>query len=241
MFKKEKETEITEDKMLPILDELYGKALNGIPKVSKSVDELANDYLLKNPDPETAARKLINGQITKCGASGFLSGLGGVLTLPVALPANVTSVLYVQLRMIAAVAVIGGFDVHSDQVETMVYACLTGQSIVDVVKPAGIMAGQKFAMSAIGKIPGSVLTTINKAVGFRLFTKFGTKGVVNFVKLVPAVGGIIGGVADAATTKVIAQTAYNVFIRNEIPSDSDKKNVEDDVIFDAEFQDAGED
>ena len=35
-------------KMVTILDELYRKVLYGVPKVSKPVDELANDYLEKN-------------------------------------------------------------------------------------------------------------------------------------------------------------------------------------------------
>ena len=35
------------DRMVSILDEIYDKALNGIPYVSESVEELASDYLLK--------------------------------------------------------------------------------------------------------------------------------------------------------------------------------------------------
>jgi len=91
--------------------------------------------------------------------------------------------------MIAAIAKIGGFDVRSDQVQTLAYACLTGSAIADVLKQTGIKVGEKITVSAINKIPGKVLTSINQKVGFRLLTKFGTKGAVNFVKLVPIAGG----------------------------------------------------
>ena len=37
--------QLDEKQMLAILDELYDKALEGIPMVSQSVDEMANDYL----------------------------------------------------------------------------------------------------------------------------------------------------------------------------------------------------
>ena len=234
---KQKKEFISEAQMVTILDEIYDKVLDGIPKVSKPVSVLAEDYL-KVDAPERASKKLINNQVLKCGTSGFITGLGGIITLPVTLPANVTSVLYVQMRMIAAVAYMGGFDINSDQVQTLVYACLTGSAIADIVKQAGIKVGEKFAVAAIKKIPGQVLVKINQKVGFRLLTKFGTKGILNIVKLVPVAGGVIGGVIDVASTKIIARNAYNLFIKNMIPADDSKEN---DDIFEAEFCDITDD
>lgn len=212
------EQKLDEKKMLTILDELYSKALDGIPKVSKPIEELAKDYMQKNSSQESAAKEMIKYQIAKCGTSGFVSGLGGALTLAVTLPANITSVLYVQLRMVAAIAYMGGFDIQSDQVQTMVYACLTGSAISDVLKQTGIKVGQKIAVSSINKIPGKVLISINQKVGFRLMTKFGTKGAINLVKLVPVAGGLVGGAIDVGTTKIIADNAYNIFINKELKS-----------------------
>lgn len=214
------EQKLDEKKMLTVLDELYNKALDGIPKVSKPIEELAEDYMQKNSSPESAAKEMIKYQIAKCGTSGFISGLGGALTLAVTLPANITSVLYVQLRMVVAIAYMGGFDVQSDQVQTMVYACLTGSAISDVLKQTGIKVGQKIAVSTINKIPGKVLVSINQKVGFRLMTKFGTKGAINLVKLVPVAGGLVGGAIDAGTTKIIADNAYNIFINKELKRES---------------------
>ena len=201
------------DRMVSILDEIYDKALNGIPYVSESVEELASDYLLKNNDIEKAAKSLINNQIAKCGTSGFLTGLGGVITMPVTLPANLTSVWYVQMRMIASVAYIGGFDIHSDQVQTMTYVCLTGTGAADILKKSGIEFAEKAANAGIKKIPGKVCVAINKKVGFRFITKFGEKGVINLGKLVPVVGGVVSGITDLSSTKIIANNAYNTFIK----------------------------
>lgn len=87
-----------------------------MPKVSRSIDELADDYTGRFDVPERAAKELVKYQVLKCGTSGFITGLGGVITLPVAIPANIGTVLYVQMRMVAAIAKIGGYDVRSDQV-----------------------------------------------------------------------------------------------------------------------------
>lgn len=208
---------MTEEKAGRILDFIYEKAMDGIPKVSRSVDELAGDYLTRHTTPEEAALALSKVQVAKCGTSGFLAGLGGLITLPATLPANISSVLYVQIRMVAAIARIGGYDTKSDQVQTLVYLCLTGNAISDVLKGAGVQIGEKALFAAIRKIPGEVLTKINQKIGFRLITKFGEKGVINLGKMVPVVGGLVGGGFDVASTTFIAKNAIKVFINNETP------------------------
>ncbi len=207
--------EINKNTMLKILDACYDMALSGL-STSESVYNLADEYCKKYSDPKVAAKKMCNIQVVKCGTSGFITGLGGLITLPVAIPANVASVIYVQLRMIATVAKIGGYDPSDDQVRTMAYVCLTGSAAADIIKKAGINIGEKITVSAIKKIPGAVLTKINQKVGFRLFTKFGEKGAINLVKLVPVVGGVVGGGIDVVGTKAIAKVAYDMFIECKV-------------------------
>lgn len=219
---------MTQEDIMNLLEKLYEKAIQGIPKVSPPISQLAENYMTKSPILESAAQSFINYQIAKCTTSGFLTGLGGIVTLPVAIPANVGSVLYVQMRMIACLAYMGGYDTNSDQVQTLVYACLAGISVDQIVKQAGIKVGMKMANAMIKKIPGSVLTKINQKVGFRLLTKFGTKGVINLGKTIPIVGGVIGGGFDFVETKIIADRAYKMFILNDFSvSEKDKKNTID--------------
>ena len=208
----EQEESVLAKKGQEALAKLYSSALNGIPRVSGSVDDLVEDYLSKYETVEEAAAALVRAQVVKCGTSGFITGFGGLITLPVAIPANLSSVFYVQMRMIAAIAVMGGYDVRSDQVKTQIYVCLTGTSVADLLKEAGINAGKQAARSAIKKIPGAVLTKINQRIGFRFITKFGEKGVVNLGKCVPLVGAVIGGGMDVASTRVIGKRAIAEFI-----------------------------
>ncbi len=212
---------LDQEGVMRLLDKLYEQATQGIAMVSPPIEETAGDYLRKNPDIDTAAKKFINYQIAKCTTSGFLAGLGGIITLPVTIPANVSSVLYVQMRMIAGLAYMGGYDTDSDQVQTLVYACLAGISVDQVLKQAGIKFGNKFAMAMVKKIPGEVLAKINQRVGFRFITKFGTKGIINLGKAVPAVGGVIGGGFDFIETKAIANRAYGLFVKGDLTASSD--------------------
>ncbi len=76
--------------------------------------------------------------------------------MPVAIPANIGSVLYVQMRMIAVLAHMGGYNTNSDQVQTLVYACLAGISVDQLLKQIGIKVGNKVAFNMVKKISGEV-------------------------------------------------------------------------------------
>jgi uncharacterized protein (DUF697 family) len=202
---------VTQGKMMAALDWAYEMAVDGVPGLD-TAEELAGSYTKNDWSKLDQVNSLIRWQNAKAGTSGFLAGLGGIITLPVALPANITSVLFIQIRMVAAIAVIGGYDVKDDQVKSLVYMCLAGNSAKDIAKSAGIAFGTKFSKSAINSISGKTLTLINQRVGFRLVTKFGETGVVNLGKMIPLAGGVIGGTFDSVTTNTVGNVARNNFI-----------------------------
>lgn len=203
--------ELTEGKIAKLLDWTYEKSINGLPGADTAY-EIAEDYLAKHSSVDKAVDSLIRWQNAKSATSGFLTGLGGLITLPVAIPANIASVTYVQMRMIAAIAHMRGYDLKDDQVKTFVFVCLTGQSASDILKQAGIKLGTAVTKQAIKKIPGEIIKSINKAVGFRLVTKFGEKGIFNLGKAVPIVGGLIGGTVDGVGTNIVGKTAKKLFV-----------------------------
>lgn len=189
----EKSKMIKQEDVMNLLDSCYEKCLNGVSMVSPSVEDMADDYLNKYPTKEEACKAMLNNQIVKCTTSGFVTGFGGFIVMPIAIPANISSVIYVQMRMIACTAYMAGYELKSDQTQTFVYACLAGVALNNALKQAGIKVGIKLANGVIKKIPGKVLTKINQKVGFRFITKFGTTGVVNLGKMIPGVGAIVGG------------------------------------------------
>ena len=189
----------------------YDKAVNGIPNLDRA-EELAESYLAKSKSPDDAIDSLIAWQIGKAGVAGFVTNLGGALTLPIAIPANVVGVFWIQIRMIAAIAHIRGYDIRSDQVKALVLASLAGTSVTDVLKDAGVQFGTNLSMKAISQISGATITKINQAVGFRLLTRAGSTGAINLVKIVPFVGGLISGGVDGVVTRAIGTAAKKVFV-----------------------------
>jgi uncharacterized protein (DUF697 family) len=207
---------LNESKIQQALGYAYEKACAGFTGVDSAL-ELVESYKKEYPDDSLKqVDAIIRWQVTKSAASGFLAGLGGLVTLPVAIPANILSVLYIQIRMILAIAIIGGYDPKDDKVKALVYACLAGSKIKDILKDAGIDALEKIAIKLIEKhLTEGAVVRINRAVGYRLLAKFGAKGVVNASKLVPIIGGLIGGSMDAIWTKGIGQAAKKCFIEEK--------------------------
>lgn len=76
------------------------------------------------------------------------------------------------------------------------------------------MLTTKLATVAIKNISSETLKAINKAVGFRLLTKFGTTGVINLGKMVPIIGGLVGAGLDGYTTNLIGDKAREIFLDN---------------------------
>jgi uncharacterized protein (DUF697 family) len=203
--------DLTENKVMTLLNWSYEKAVQGVAGLDSAYD-LAEDYMRRNDSLYDQANSLIRWQNTKAGTSGFLTGLGGIITLPIAIPANVASVMYVQIRMIAAIAHMGGHDLSDDRVKSLVFVCLTGNAAKDILKDVGIVVGKKLAENAIKNISGKTITAINQKVGFRLLTKFGEKGIINLGKTIPLLGGVVGATFDSVSTNTVGNIARNTFI-----------------------------
>ncbi len=202
--------------MVQVLHWCYDRAIEGLPYAG-SAEELGNDYLAMRGTLEQKINRLIRFQNKKAATSGFVNGLGGIVLMPVTLPASIVSVMYVQLRMIAAIAHMCGFDVRHDSVRTLCYICLCGNAGADLVKGVGTKLGNKMGVAAVKSIPGKMLIQINKRVGFRLLKKVGSRGVVNLSKAVPILGGVIGAAFDGVSTNTVGNVARDTFIAGPAP------------------------
>ena len=193
------------------LEWAYVKAIGGAGAFT-SAYQLADDHLNKTTSREAAVESLTNWQIAKCATSGFVTGLGGLLTLPVAIPANISSVLLIQLRMILSIAIIGGYDPRSEQVKSLAFVCLTGNVAPTILNEIGISSKQRVTQDAVQKIGKAVMMKINYLVKVRLLTKTGKIGIIGFGKAIPLLGGMVGGAMDAFSTQSVGNAARRLFI-----------------------------
>lgn len=202
-----------ESKALDLINKLLALGIDGAGPL-KSSKELAAEYRsdARHVGPANQVDALVRWETGKNFTTGFATGMGGLVTLPVSVPAGIGSAWIIQARMVGAIADLNGYDVHDDRVRTLAMASLVGDaSVKEAVKRAGVDFSQRAGKAAVQRIPGRVLIEINKKIGFRLLTKAGTKGVVNLTKLVPVLGGVVGGTVDAASCRTVAVAAKEFF------------------------------
>lgn len=161
---------------------------------------------------ERAIRRLTRESIQAAGAAGFVTGLGGFVTMPVTIPANMAGALVINARLAAAIAHLRGYDPLDPHVRTVVTMVAVGSSAQQIAHAAGVQIGQRAAMQVIRNVPVKVLRQLNKKAGFMLVAKYGTKrSVFTLAKGIPVAGGVIGGSVDATMTGLIGRTADKMF------------------------------
>lgn len=196
---KRQNTQVNKGIIAKTLDWAYSKAVSGFTGVDSAYD-LGNSYLAQQGSLEAQVDSLIKWQVAKAATSGFVTGLGGVMIMPLTVPANIASVIYVQIRMIAAIAYMGGHDIREDRVKSLIYICMVGNGAKELLKDMSVKAGERLAAKIAEKVSTSIAS------------KTGEKSVTSLGKAVPVLGGVVGGSYDAITTRVVGKVAKKIFI-----------------------------
>jgi len=204
------EVSISPDRSQQLVAELLRVGIGGAGPM-KGAFEVADECRKKTDDEDAAVRRLVRLHKAEAATAGFVTSLGGLITLPVSIPVSIGVSYIIQTRLVASIAHLRGHDLDDEDVRLAIVVCLLGNAGVEVVKHASVDAGTRVATNALKRLPGTALTKINQRVGFRLVTKFGERGVVNLVKVVPIVGGVVGSTVDYAACALVARVALRTF------------------------------
>ena len=191
---------------------LLEKGLGGAGPLS-SAQDLADEYLIDQgyEDDNQRVESLIKWETRKNFTTGFITGLGGVVTFPISIPAALGASWLIQARMAGAIARLYGHDLESERVRTMILLSLAGDVAKEAMKDLGLKLEGKLTRRAVEQIPGRALVEINKRIGARLLAKAGQRVVLRFPRAVPVVGGVVGGSLDAVVCRMVGRTAKSLF------------------------------
>jgi uncharacterized protein (DUF697 family) len=191
---------------------LLEKGLGGAGPLS-SARNLADEYLIDQgyATDDQRVDRLVKWEMSKNFTTGFITGLGGVITLSIGIPSALVASWLIQARMAGAIARIYGHDLSEERVRTMILLSLAGDVAKDAMKDLGIDLGGKLPHQGMKLVPGRALVEINKRIGFKLLTRAGSRGVAQFPKVIPVVGGVVGGAFDAVVCRMVGRTAKALF------------------------------
>jgi len=197
---------------------------NGLDRKSEywpftTAKDLAKEYKLdiSYENDEARAKDVVLRESSKSFASGFVTGLGGVLALPVGLPAAFLASLTLQTRLSGTVAEVFGHDTQSEEIRTKILLTLvpsdsklkdslkdelhkhldedSKKELVLYDKSALADGVQNKAVDEFGihRLPIATLTTANHIVAHVI--KQGASRASG--RMIPFFGGFLGGSVDA--------------------------------------------
>lgn len=188
---------------------LYERAVSGIAGI-ESAERLAERYLDDaKGDALMAVRHMIHWESIKAGSSGFLSGVGGVVAMPVTLPLNLTSVLFLQTRLVAAVACLGGHRLSDERIRALAGLCLCGNVAKALLQDLTLQMTERWTPPLTQQIVEKTLVLMAARAGMNSAGKF--------IRLIPLAGGIVSGAVDVASTRTIGRIARTTFLKNQPP------------------------
>ena len=199
-----------------IAQQLINVGINGVANFD-SAASVADKALKQEKTPAAAIDHIVNSHTRLAGMSGFVTNLGGFVTMPVALPANVVGFYTLATRMVAAIARINGHDITSPAVRSAVLLHLVGADATKILKGVGSPATIATRVTTAG-LPPAALAVVNKAVAFRLASSTGQRFLTKIPRAIPVAGGVIGAFVDVSLIRGIAKDAKAGFA----PSPSQK-------------------
>lgn len=163
--------------------------------------ELADEYRQRSSSLTEASSRLIKDEVLKIGGIGFISSLGGLVSLP-GLPLNIGISWAMQLRIVNALAYLGGRDLESEDVRSL--------SLV-------LLLGEKAKMFLRQGITSEGIRVVMKKLVPQLAAKVSGKGLG---RMVPIVSGVVGASMDLWMAYSVARIAQQTFLGLEIEQES---------------------
>ncbi len=178
-----------------------------------SAHEIAQSALAEHVDEEAAVTAIVRHHLRLAAGGGFATGVGGLVTMPIALPANIVSFYALAARMIAAVSAVRGYDITSEATRTAIVLTMLRVDADDLLRRVGVLSGGKMASVALNQVPKAASIVINKGVTFRVASRLGARAAGRLGRAVPLAGGVIGAGLDTYLMKRLADDTREQFPR----------------------------
>lgn len=194
-----------------VLRRLLDAGIDGMPRFP-GAKAAAAASLGKRGSAEHAIDALIKQHLALAGAQGFVTNLGGIETMALTMPANVSGMAIVQARMVAGIAHLRGYDIDDQRVRGAVLMCMIGEKGVQDLVDRGELPSPLIVATAPVIDERLHATITEKVMAALVSNATGKRVTVVASKRIPLVGGGVGAAADGYATWGIAQYAKGQFV-----------------------------
>lgn len=191
------------------------RSIRGIGRLP-SAASAADKMLAEQGSAEKAIHAIIERHVRYAGAQGFLTNLGGLITLPVSIPANVGGLALIQCHLVAEIAHLRGYDLADERTRSAILACLLGEDRIKALIKDKHLPGPPLAI-ATAVVPDPDLTrAVAVEVASELIGRAAGKRIAGVVaRRTPVLGGVVGlGLDGYSTWRIGRYVDRELFPRN---------------------------
>ena len=197
-----------------VLRQVLEVAIDGYGRMPSAKTVAARHLQRLGGSVDEAITSIIDHHIRLASAQGFVTNIGGVAALPVAIPANITGVAIVQVRMVAAIAHLRGYDLNDNRVRTALVMCLMGGEQVAKHIADGSLPTSPMAVATAPIFDPDLDRQVADDVVADLAARIGGKYLaLAIVKRLPLAGGGVSAVMDGIATYQIGRYATGELLR----------------------------
>ena len=189
-------------------------AIDGYGRLPSAKGAAARHLQRQAGSVDEAINSIIDHHVRLASAQGFVTNIGGVAALPVAIPANITGVAIVQVRMVAAIAHLRGYDLNDHRVRTALVMCLMGGEQVAKHIAEGTLPTSPMAVATAPIFDPELDKLVADEVISDLAARIGGKNIALVtIKRLPLLGGGVSAIMDGIATYQIGRYATGELLR----------------------------
>jgi EcsC protein family len=172
-----------------------------LPSASRAAEAQLRE---QKGDVDAAVHEVIENHVRYAAAQGFVTNLGGLVTVALTIPTNITGLALIQCRMVAGIAHLRGHDLDDPRVRNAILTTLLGEDSVNGLVKKRKLPAPPMALATAPLHDPHLDTIISAEVTAELVTRVAGKKLATTIgRRIPIAGGFIGLGADAyATWKV---------------------------------------
>lgn len=164
-------------------------------------------------DVDKAIRELIENNVRLAGAQGFLTNIGGLVTMAVTVPTNITGLALIQCRMVAGIVHLRGYDLADKRTRNAILASMLGEERLLALIKKKKLPGTPMALATAPVHDPHLDNIMANEVAAELVTKVAGKRIATTVgRRVPIVGGLVGAGSDGYETWKIGRYVDREFL-----------------------------
>ncbi len=186
----------------------FDRAVDGAGPL-KGAAEAADQKLADcDGDVDEAISKLLDSHVRLAGVQGFVTNLGGLVTMAMAIPANITGLALLQCHLVAGIAHLRGYSLTDPRVRNAILACILGDDGVKSLVKDRRLPGAPMLIATAPHHDPELDHQIASEVATALITQVAGKRTAAVVgRRMPLIGGGVGAVTDGWDTYRVGRYA----------------------------------